>query len=443
MSQLSVDRFAGRPSLSRDLSFWGMTATQFLGAFNDNLFKQVVLLLCIDFAREQGTRDYQPYAQELFALPFVLFSGFAGYLSDRYSKRRIVVTCKVAEIGIVILGTWALSSGSLPAVFAVLFLMGTHSAFFGPSKFGILPELVRERDLPAANGIFLMTTFVGIIAGTALAGSLKGYIHENIAFVLTTYIAVAATGLLTSQLILKSPAARPGLPFEWSDLVVSGATLRMFWRDRPLLVALIMYSVFWLIGGLTLPAVNAFGKLQLYLDLPVKDADQRTSLMAGFLVLGIAIGCAGAGWLSGRRINFRFVPWGCWGMVLGLGLISLLGWLGTDHRLPFAPRLSVGSIEQIAKFLLAVMGVAAGVFTVPLQVFLQSRPPDDQKGRVIGAMNLVNWIGILFSAEIYAAFDRICAWAGAPPSGIFGATAVLLLPVALFYRPRETPRPDL
>ncbi|MBI3865557.1 MAG: MFS transporter, partial [Planctomycetia bacterium] len=147
-------------SLWRDRSFLGMTATQFLGAFNDNLFKQVVLLMCIDFARQQGTRDLQPRAQELFALPFVLFSGFAGFLSDRISKRRIVVICKMVEMAIVCLGTWALSSGSLAAVFVVLFLLGTHSGFFGPSKFGILPELVREQNLPSANGLFLMTTFV-------------------------------------------------------------------------------------------------------------------------------------------------------------------------------------------------------------------------------------------------------------------------------------------
>src|SRR5882757_8610255 len=150
-------------SLWGDRSFWGMTATQFLGAFNDNLFKQVVLLMCIDFARQEGTRDYQPHAQLLFSLPFILFSGFAGYLSDRISKRRIVILCKTVEIGIVMLGTWSLSSGSLTAVFTVLFLLGTHSAFFGPSKFGILPELAREQNLPAANGIFLMTTFIGII----------------------------------------------------------------------------------------------------------------------------------------------------------------------------------------------------------------------------------------------------------------------------------------
>src|SRR6185369_11146805 len=119
-----------------------------------------------------------------------------------------------------------------------------------------------------------------------------------------------ATGLVTSTFIRRTPVARPNLAFAWSDLVVSGDTLRMFWRDRPLLVALIMYSIFWLIGGLTLPAVNAFGKLQLYQGLSLNDKDEKTSLMAGFLVIGIAAGGAGAGWLSRNRINFRFVPLG-------------------------------------------------------------------------------------------------------------------------------------
>ena len=428
-------------SLWHDRSFWGMTATQFLGAFNDNLFKQVVLLLCIDIAVQKGTRDYQPYAQELFALPFVLFSGFAGYLSDRISKRRIVVLCKMVEIGIVMLGTWALSTGSIVPVFTVLFLLGTHSAFFGPSKFGILPELVRESNLPAANGLFLMTTFIGIILGTALAGHLKGFVHENILLVGAAYVTVALIGLLTSLCIRKTRVARPGLTFAWSDLVVSGETLRMFRRDRPLLLALVMYSVFWLIGGLTLPAVNAFGKRQLFQGLDVKDADAKTSLLAGFLVIGIAVGCAAAGWISGKKINFRLVPWGCWGMAIGLGLLSILGSMRTGIYDAAPALVSAATVDLGSKLLLAFMGLAAGVFTVPLQVFLQSRPPADQKGRVIGAMNLVNWIGILFSAEIYSGFDFLRELAGAPQSAIFGGAAAILLPVALFYRPRETPNP--
>jgi MFS family permease len=459
-------------SLWRDRSFWGMTATQFLGAFNDNLFKQVVLLLCIDVAVQHASRDYQPQAQRLFALPFVLCSGFAGYLSDRYSKRRIAVICKTFEIAIVALGTWSLSSGSLTAVFIVLFCMGTHSAFFGPAKYGILPELVREPNLPVANGIFLMTTFVGIIVGTMLAGKLKGFIDDNILLVGGAYVAVAVTGLTTSLLIRKTPVAHPGLTFAWSDLAVSGETLRMFWRDKPLLLALVMYSVFWLIGGLTQSTVNVYGKLQVFGHLGIKEADAAASLMLGFLVIGIALGCVSAGWISGNRVNFRLVPWGAWGMVVGLGLLCLLGWMGTSRESadPFSaattpatvaakvgnspalrpdsqnspeaePVLSSSVVDGVSKLLLMLMGMAAGIFTVPLQVFLQSRPPSDQKGRVIGAMNLVNWIGILFSAEIYSAFDLIRAELHAPHSAIFGGTALLLLPVALFYRPRETPRP--
>jgi acyl-[acyl-carrier-protein]-phospholipid O-acyltransferase/long-chain-fatty-acid--[acyl-carrier-protein] ligase len=459
-------------SLWRDRSFWGMTATQFLGAFNDNLFKQVVLLLCIDIAVQHGTRDYQPQAQRLFALPFVLFSGFAGYLSDRFSKRRIAIICKVFEIAIVALGTWSLSLGSLPAVFVVLFCMGTHSAFFGPAKYGILPELVREPNLPVANGVFLMTTFIGIIVGTMLAGRLKGFVDDNILLVGAAYSAVAATGLMTSLLIRNTPVAHPGLRFAWSDLAVSGETLRMFWRDKPLLLALIMYSVFWLIGGLTQSTVNVYGKLQVFGHLGIKQADAAASLMLGFLVIGIALGCVTAGWMSGNRVNFRLVPWGAWGMVIGLGLLAAVGWLGTGRESadpfsagvtpaevtaeagePIAPRsdaqesagagpiLSSGIVSATSKLLLLLMGMAAGIFTVPLQVFLQSRPPSDQKGRVIGAMNLVNWIGLLFSAEIYSAFDVIRAEVHAPHSAIFGGTALLLLPVALLYRPRETPRP--
>jgi acyl-[acyl-carrier-protein]-phospholipid O-acyltransferase/long-chain-fatty-acid--[acyl-carrier-protein] ligase len=431
-------------------SFWGMTITQFLGAFNDNLFKQVVLLMCIDLAviKKSGV-DYQPQAQELFAWPFVLFSGFAGFLSDRLSKRGIIVTCKMLEIAIVCLGTWALSTAqhsfgaeqqaSLSTVFFVLFLLGTHSAFFGPSKYGILPELVPEGQLPAANGIFLMTTFVAIIMGTVIAGFLKGFVTQRILLVGAAYVGVAAIGFGTSLLIRKTVPVRPSLKFEWSDLLVSIDTLKMFWKDRPLLMALIMYSVFWLIGGLTLPAVNAYGKLQLYASLPIDEADKDASLLNGFLVLGIASGCAWAGWISGTKIRYELVTWGCAGMTGGLFLLSFVGYLGTTGP---PPHLSATIVGGLSKILLAVMGFSAGVFTVPLQVFLQSRPPSDQKGRVIGAMNLVNWIGILCSARIYAGFDFLRQATSQAHSALFGFTALFLVPVVLFYRPRETPRPN-
>ena len=159
-----------RPLL-RDASFWGLTATQFLGAFNDNLYKQLLLLLFVAVPHGEQTQDWQSLALVMFSLPFILFSGFAGFLSDRYSKTRVIVFAKVAEIAIMAAGAagfWAMGQYGLTGpiigvLSAVLFCMGAQSAFFGPGKYGILPELFRDRDLPAANGIVLMTTFIAII----------------------------------------------------------------------------------------------------------------------------------------------------------------------------------------------------------------------------------------------------------------------------------------
>src|SRR5205823_13551485 len=138
--------------LFRDRSFWGMTATQFLGAFNDNLFKQLMLLLAIPVgAAATQKADQQGLATMIFSLPFVLFSGFAGWLSDRYSKRTVIVACKVAEIGIMLLGVLGFLSYArtgYAGLLLVLWCMGMHSAFFGPGKYGILPELFPEKDLP-------------------------------------------------------------------------------------------------------------------------------------------------------------------------------------------------------------------------------------------------------------------------------------------------------
>ncbi len=151
------------PPLYRDASFWGMTITQFLGAFNDNLFKQLMLLLAL----KVSLADRQPLAMLVFSAPFLLFSGFAGFLSDRYSKRWIIVLSKIAEIAAMLLGMvgfFFYDKVGFTGLLVVLFLMGTQSAFFGPGKYGILPEMLRTSDLPRANGIILMTTFLAIIS---------------------------------------------------------------------------------------------------------------------------------------------------------------------------------------------------------------------------------------------------------------------------------------
>ena len=413
--------------LRRDTAFYGMTATQFLGAFNDNVFKQLVLLICVDYVIRQnlGKDTYQPIAQGLFALPFVLFSGFGGFLSDITSKRTVIVLCKVAEIVVMAAGVVAFfvgqpySSSLIVMLFAVLFLMGAQSAFFGPAKYGILPEMLHERDLPAANGVIQMTTFLAIIFGTAAAGFAKTWFQDRLWMVSGLCVLIAMAGTLTSLFVRRTPVADPDAQFDLSAVGINRHTWNLLRGDRALLGVLMVSSLFWFVGGVVLPAVNTFGKDQLGLG------DERTSLLAACMGIGIAAGCLLAGRLSGNRVNFHLVTAGAWGIALSLGLLALVSRIGLSSR----------SIEWGARLLLTAMGCSAGIFAVPLQVFLQSRPPDDQKGRMIGTMNLINWIGILLAAGFY--FGCSAAFTPKQIHWTFAVLAVVMLPVAIFYHPHD------
>lgn len=423
---------AGAP-LFQDRSFWGMTATQFLGAFNDNLFKQLVLLLAVggaaagaaanEAAPHHGS-DLQSLAMFCFALPFLLFSGFAGYLSERYSKRRVVVTCKVAEIGIVLLGMAAFAMWNMlgmSGLLAVLFLMGTHSAFFGPPKWGILPELFAERDLPAANGIILMTTFLAIIFGTALAGVLVDLFGvQRLWIASVACLAIAMLGTQTALLVRPLKPVNPRLPFTWSALTVPGEIIALLRRDHQLFWAMCASCMFWMIGGIVQPSVNSLGKVQFGLK------DGPTSILAACMGIGIAVGCAVAGKLSQHRVNFGLVKLGAWLLVVILAILAIPG-QGQFNLLRY-PGTMIALLS---------LGFSAGLFAVPIQVFLQTRPPAELKGRTIATTNLANWIAIIASAGIYAAFDVVVRLASAPRATIFALTAVLMLPVALFYHPKS------
>lgn len=424
--------------LYRDRAFWGMTITQLLGAFNDNLFKQLVLLICVDAAAaDRLGRDYQPVALALFAIPFVMFSGFAGFLGDRVSKRGIVVLMKVAEIAIMTLGMTAFLLGGmfpgwlLPFLFVVLFLMSTQSAFFGPSKYGILPELFADRDLPQANGIIQMTTFVAIIFGTALAGYGKDWFPDRLWIVSAICMGIALVGTLTSLLIRSTPVAHPGLEFQASALGINRETRGMLRRDKLLLKVLLISSVFWFFGGVMLPATNTFGKIQLGLD------NSSTSWLSACMGIGIALGCVVSGKLSHEQIDSRVVRAGSSGMVISL---CLLWFLGRRYEV-LATKLPIAEAAEItefwARFVMLGVGFFGGLFIVPLQVFMQARPPEDQKGRMIGAMNLINWIAICFSSLYMGIALAVLNYWDLSAHWIFGSMAVLMLPVAILYHPPD------
>jgi acyl-[acyl-carrier-protein]-phospholipid O-acyltransferase/long-chain-fatty-acid--[acyl-carrier-protein] ligase len=316
---MSVPIHEDRPPLLRDRSFWGLNLTQFLGAFNDNMFKQLVMLLCIDRAIP-GKGDLQWLAQILFAVPFICISGYAGFLSDRYSKRTIVVLCKMAEVAIVLLGMTGFYLDSLAFLLGVLCLMGVHSAFFGPSKYGILPEMLNDKDLPRANGTILMATFLSIIFGFSAAGFAKEKYNQTLWMASLPCLVVALTGLVTSLAIRRTPVAQPNLRFDMSSIAIAPDTRRLLWSHPTLLGVLLISSVFWFLGGTVYPSsINALSKQQFGFG------DAVTGILAASTGFGIAIGCVLAGILSKNRVRGWIVRCGAWGMTASLLSLALPG----------------------------------------------------------------------------------------------------------------------
>lgn len=435
------------PSLYADRSFWGMTVTQFFGAFNDNLFKQLVLLLSISTAvqgSEKEFDDQQWLPMLVFAAPFLIFTGIAGYFSDKLGKRGIIVSCKVAEVIVMGLGAIGFSlysnNQSLLFLYSVLFLMGAQSAFFGPAKYGILPEMLRGQDLPRANGFIMMTTFLAIIFGTVAAGFLLKEFRDQLWVGSVLCISIAVIGTLTSLFVRRVPAANPRLQCERSSFLVPPDMVQLLRSDRPLLMALVVSSIFWLLAGMVPSTVNILGKSELALD------DDWTSMMTGMVGVGIAVGCAVGGLISRGKINFGLIRVGSVGMLLCMLLLAVpaAGDIQLLHdaqgKLVRLPGLAesgqwLGFFGSLAALLL--LGVFTGFFAVPLQVFLQSRPPEDKKGRMIAVMNQANWIGVLLSAVIYFVLSKLIEQQDWPRSVMFLFIASLMLPIALFYHPKS------
>ncbi|MEQ1827514.1 MAG: MFS transporter [Pirellula sp.] len=367
-SQITCDVHVGS-ELTRDRSFFGITATQFLGAFNDNFYKQLMLLLAIPVV--PGALDQQQVATIVFALPFVVFSGIAGHLSDRYSKRSVIVLAKTAEIGIMGLGLIGFLMYGVTGylgLLAVLFLMGVHSAFFGPSKYGILPELFPCHDLPRANGIILMTTFLAIIFGTVSAGFFGDLLVEPGQTLVDTApqmwmgsvicIGIAVTGTWTSLWIRPVPPSHPSLVLRPDSWAVSRATLRLLMQDRPLVGAVFATSVFWLVSGIAMQAVNNFGRTQLNCSM------LETSIMTACIGIGIAIGSVLAGRFSRGSSDTRVVRLGIYGIfstlfLMAISLPKTVAWIAALPWISWLPACVGNARHSGGPFCYTVAGLPA------------------------------------------------------------------------------------
>jgi MFS family permease len=429
--------------LAADRSFIGHAVTQFLGAFNDNVFKQILLLLFVAVPTAAGVRDLQAVATVCFAVPFILFSGLAGFLSDRYSKRRVIICSKIAEIvimgiGAVLFSVYArtgLTFSTVAMLSATLFLMGAQSAFFGPGKYGILPEMLDRRVIPAANGFVLMLTFLAIIFGIACAGELLHRLENQLWIAGVICVGIGIVGTYYATRLKRVPPAFPQLRLELHHLGIGREVRNYLATDRPLVAAIFASTLFWLAASMVIMTVNAFGVEQLEIS------KRLTAWLNASVSIGIAVGSLVAGTISKGRFHTGVMKAGAWGLAITLLIMAVPGWNGRPHMLGLYPSIVA----------LIMIGAFTGMFAVPLQVFIQIRPPDEIRGRMLATQNLLNWIGIVFSAVIYEVARRgiqaAYQWglaiedaADIPsrPSLVFAITALIMGSVAVFYRPKDS-----
>ncbi len=360
--------------------FW----TQFLGAFNDNLYKILITLIALDVpAAAGGGKQYIPLIGGLFILPFLLFSGYAGYLADVHSKRSVLVAVKVFEIFAMALGLLAFFTDRMEPMLAIVFLMGLHSTFFSPAKYGILPEMLSEKDLSRGNGLLEMSTFLAIILGTSLGGAIYEAWKERLDWIGIVLIAVATLGTLTSLGITKVPPSGSTKKFNLNPVAEIWDGTRKLYEDRPLWLTVMGISYFWFLGAFLQMVLPLLGKEILRLG------ETRISLLWTFAALGIGAGSLAAGRLSGDRIEPGLVPLGS----MGMGALAMVLFLAQ------------GSFVFTAASLV-FLGLFGGLFAVPLNALLQQRSGRQDKGRLIATNNVFNTLGVLLASAALWIMDR-------------------------------------
>jgi acyl-[acyl-carrier-protein]-phospholipid O-acyltransferase/long-chain-fatty-acid--[acyl-carrier-protein] ligase len=388
--------------------FWSLFAVQFQGAFSDNVFKFLVIFLIARSVDEAARDNYISLILALFSLPFLLFSMAAGYLADRYPKPKVIVGTKLLEVFVMLAGTIGLYSRHPVVLAAVLFFMSVQSAFFGPSKYGILPEMLPRERLSWGNGFLGLGTFLAIIVGGILAGLLSDNLGpDRIWLAGAGLVLLALAGLTVSQLIPAMPAADPEKVFHLNFLSELWINLKIINRDRILKLTLIGSVYFWFIAALFgEPTILVYGQDVLGVD------DTKISILRAFLAVGIAAGCGLAGFLSGRKIEYGLVPLGAMGMAAAAAVL-------------FVPNLEFLTVG----ITLWLMGIFGGFYDIPVTALLQDRPDPKMKGSVLATNGWMTSAGVFAASGI---FWLLKSQLGLSPNTIFLIGAVFTAGIGLY-----------
>ncbi|MCG3759718.1 MFS transporter [Vibrio cincinnatiensis] len=367
--------------------------TQFFGAFNDNIFKNVLLLFVAFASADSLTISSHLFinlAAGLFILPFFLFSASAGVLADKYEKSWFIRRVKLFEIGIMCIGAVGFVTQNYALLLLMLFLMGTQSAFFGPVKYALLPQQLKTNELVAGNALVETGTFLAILLGTLGAGVIAS--AEKAPMIAAgAVILFAILGYISSRFIPIAPASNPQLIFKWQPIKQTKKTIAIAKRDRTIFQAMMAISWFWFLGATYLTQFPNFTKLFL------NGGESAVSFLLALFSVGIAVGSLACDKLSNHRIEIGLVPLGSFG-------ISLFGYfmassIPTD--LPqfthFTDFISYSELWPLFASLL-LLGISGGIFIVPLYALMQQRAKTTERAQVIAALNIYNALFMVGSA---------------------------------------------
>ncbi len=405
MSDVAVDRTDEARGEVYSRSFLALVATQFFVSLNDNMFRWLVMSIGKELLHKHWS-EMPAMIRELmkpedaalslalacFTLPFLVFAAPAGFLADRFSKRRVMVACKAAELAVIGLGVVAILIGSVPLMFVTLFILGGQAMMFITSKLGAIPEIVRSDKIASANGLINMASVSAIILGavagnwladlTSPAGQTKWWLYA------AALLGVAFCGLITSLFVEPLRAANPARRIPWNPAAQTVRDLRILYSNRSVFLAGLGSAYFWALGSLSQLNIDQFATKHLGITAQVPVG----GLLAA-LTLGIGGGALLAGACSRGKVELGLVPFGGLGIALTSMLLIAVP-AGVKGHFP------VGQYGTTATLLL-VMGIMAGLYDIPLQAFLQDRSPRQSRGSIMAAYNFLTFTGMLLASGVY------------------------------------------
>ncbi|HSE13633.1 MAG TPA: MFS transporter [Rudaea sp.] len=412
--------------LLRERRFLPFFLTQALGAFNDNVFKNALVILVAFLTARLSAADvnfYTNLAAALFILPFLLFSATSGQLSDKYDKARLAQFVKVLEIAIMLVACAGFVTNSIGLLMAMLFMMGLHSTLFGPLKYGLLPQVLADNELVGGNGLIEMGTFLAILLGTILGSTLIRAEGIGAWLVGATTIALAVAGLGCALAMPRAAPVDPGLKINWNPFSETWRNLGYIRSNRTIFLSCLGISWFWFYGSIY------FTQLPNYTKEVLGGNPGVYTLILTLFSIGIGLGSVLCERLSGHKVEIGLVPFGSIGMtVFGADLYfahpGSSGQLGLD----VAAMLGQAHIWRVL-IDLSLMAIFSGFFIVPLFALVQARSDPARRSRVIAANNILNALFMVVAAGLSAV---LLNKAGLSIPGLLLATALLNAVVAIY-----------